>query len=319
MFGGGGGIHGFIVPKSFLYASTWRIPRGRLLDGLEILVDCGRAWDEVLLEQVIYLHRSGAKTPAYRNLKREEQQFETVNTIDKREYQRFEIYVNGVDDSELQIAHQMVKGGEFFGNHIVTTSGADLQNKVSGIKNDFTVLGGVNVQRYYLRGIKGYCNLNVVRDRAVIKAGNLLVQDILAFIGRPMEHVKITAHLVQEDENDFLILNTINQIEIISDELSPYFVLALLNSKLINWYVYRFIYAKPIRTMHFNRPVIQRIPLPNYAAYPDLISSIVAEVKKIYMNRRANEKLSQSRIDKYIFQLYGLSPQQTALVEENMP
>jgi len=229
---GGGGTHGFIVPKSFLYASTWRIPRDRLLDGLEILVDCGRAWDEVKLEQVIYLHRSGAKTPTYRNLKREEQQFETVNTIDKREYQRFEIYVNGVDDSELQIAHQMLKGQNLLGDHITNTRGAGLQREL---------------------------------------------------------------------------------------ELSPYFVLALLNSKLINWYVYRFIYAKAVMTMHFDSPVTSRIPLPNYAAYPDLISSIVAEVKKIYMNRRANEKLSQSRIDKYIFQLYGLSPQQTALVEENMP
>jgi len=95
--------------------------------------------------------------------------------------------------------------------------------------------------------------------------------------------------------------------------------LALLNSKLINWYVYRFIYAKAVMTMHFDSPATSRIPLPNYAAYSDLISSIVAEVKKIYMNRHANEKLSQSRIDKYIFQLYGLSPQHIALVEENMP
>ena len=134
-----------------------------------------------------------------------------------------------------------------------------------------------------------------------------------------MRHIKITAHIVQEAESNFLILNTINQIEIASDDLSSYFVLALLNSKLINWYVYRFIYAKPIRTMHFNRPVIKRIPLPDYAKQPDLIANVISDVKRIYANRHANEAAAQRRIDKAIFQLYGLSPEQIAIVEENMP
>jgi len=141
MFGGGGGIHGFIVPKSFLYASTWRIPRGRLLDGLEILVDCGRAWDEVLLEQVIYLHRSGAKTPAYRNLKREDLQFKLVGSIDKSECRRFELYVNGLNQAELQIAHQMLKGQDLLGNHITNTRGAGLQRELNEIEMGSRVIG----------------------------------------------------------------------------------------------------------------------------------------------------------------------------------
>ncbi len=314
-----GAVHGFIAPKSFLYASNWRTARGRLLDGLEILVDCGKVWDEVLLEQIIYLHKKGVKTPTYRNLTREDLRFNLVGRIDKRECRQFEIYVNDVDNAELGIAHQMIEAGNFLENHITVASGGDMQRKISGIKTNKAVLGGANVQRHYLRGIKGYYNLDAVHDRAVVQAGNILVQDILAFIERPMRHIKITAHIVQEAESNFLILNTINQIEIASDDLSSYFVLALLNSKLINWYVYRFIYAKPIRTMHFNRPVIKRIPLPDYAKQPDLIANVISDVKRIYANRHANEAASQRRIDKAIFQLYGLSPEQIAIVEENMP
>ena len=313
-----GAVHGFIAPKSFLYASNWRTARGRLLDGLEILADCGKVWGEVLLEQAIYLHRKGAETPTYRNLTREDLRFKLVGRIDKRECRRFEIYVNDVDKAELGIAHQMIEAGNFLENQITVASGGDMQRKISGIETNKAVLGGANVQRYYLRGIKGYYNLDDVPDRAVVQAGNILVQDILAFIERPMRHIKITAHIVQEAESNFLILNTINQIEIVSD-LSSYFVLALLNSKLINWYIYRFIYAKPIRTMHFNRPVIKRIPLPDYAKHPDLIANVISEVKRIYANRHANEAASQRRIDKAIFQLYGLSPEQIAVVEENMP
>ncbi|MDA0617658.1 MAG: hypothetical protein O3A66_02940, partial [Proteobacteria bacterium] len=36
----------------------------------------------------------------------------------------------------------------------------------------------------------------------------------------------------------------------------------LLNHKLVNWYAYRFIYGKAIRTMQFYNPTTSRIPIP---------------------------------------------------------
>lgn len=312
-----GAGHGFIAPKSFLYASNWRTARGRLLDGLEILADCGKVWGEVLLEQIIYLHRKGAKTPTYRNLTREDLRFELVGRIDKGECRQFGFFVNGLDDSELQIAHQMIEAGDFLENHITNTRGAGLQRHL--VKLGLAVLGGANVQRYYLRGIKGNYNLEFIPDNAAIKAGNLLAQNIITRLKKPVPHIRIVAHLVQESEKDLLILDTVNQIEVTSNELSPYFALALLNSKLINWYVYRFIYAKAVMTMHFDNPVTNRIPLPDYAKQPDLTANVISEVKRIYVNRHANEAASQRRIDKAIFQLYGLSQKQIAIVEGNMP
>ncbi len=315
----GDGGHGFIVPKSFLYASNWRKLRERLLDGLEVLADVGRGWDDVLLEQVVYIHRKGEKTHHYRNLKRDKQGFQFVGNVDKRECCRFGFFVNDIAESELQVAHQIRKNGILLGEYTTVSSGGDLQNQLSGIKKEFSVIGGANVQRYYMRGVKGYCDADIVSDKSVIQAGDLLVQDILAFIENPMRHIKITAHLVQEEECNLLILNTINRIEITSDDLSSQFVLAILNSKLINWYVYRFIFSKPIRTMHFNRLIISRIPLPNFTERPDLVAQIITEIKHIYANRHANEKPSQKRIDELIYQLYDLSTGQIALVEANMP
>jgi len=184
--------------------------------------------------------------------------------------------------------------------------------------SEHVVLGGGNVQRYHLREFKGYCNLGNVPTKSTIEAGNILVQDILAFIENPVKHIKITAHLVQESESGFLILNTINRIEV-QEGISAHLVLAILNCRLVNWYVYRFIFSKPIRTMHFNRPIVSRIPLPDLSVQPQLIDGIIAEVKRIYSNRYAYEKSSQLRIDQYIYELYGLSPDQIALVEANMP
>ncbi|MYH65269.1 MAG: hypothetical protein F4136_06410 [Chloroflexi bacterium] len=205
------------------------------------------------------------------------------------------------------------------GKFISVRAGADLQKAVVAGKQGFRLLGGINVQRYTLREQRGYFDSDELPRKARVNEGDILAQDILAFIENPMPHVKITAHKVLADEINIGILNTINKLAITSGEIDPNVILALLNSKLINWYVYRFIFAKPIRTMHFNRPIISRIPLPDLESHPLLIADITAEVDKIYANRHASLATSQQRIDELVFQLYGLSDEQIAHVKANMP
>ena len=306
------GGHGLIVPKSFLYASNWRKLRERLLDGLEILADVGRGWTEVLLEQVIYIHENHARTPSYRNLKRDDHVFQFAGTVNKGECRRFGFYLNDTDELALSVAHQVLAQGKFLGNHITNTRGAALQGKLSSLRRGSTVLGGRSLKRYYFSDVAGHYDMDIIPERARVNPGSILVQNIVT-----QRH--LVAQLVDEDHSDCLILDSVNQIRVVSDSLAPEFVLALLNSKLINWYVYYFVFAQATLTMHFDNPITDRIPLPNYNNLAELVASVEAEVKRIYDNRHANEKSSQERIDKYIYELYGLSPDQIALVEANMP
>ncbi len=228
--------------------------------------------------------------------------------------------MNDIAKSELDVAYQILSAELFLGDYSSNRRGAGLQRNLNDYRRGKSVLAGTSVQRYHIGKRKGYCDLVDIPENASLKAGNILGQNIITRLKNPLPHIRIVAHLIQEaEECDFLILDTVNQIDILHEELSPHFVLALFNSKLLNWYVYRFIYAKATLTMHFDTPVTNRIPLPNFTAQPELVEQIVAEVKNIYANRHANEKTSQARIDKYIFQLYGLSPEQIALVEANMP
>ena len=313
------GGHGLIVPKSFLYASNWLKLRERLLDGLDVIADCGRGWTEVLLEQVIYIHRIDVKTQDYRNLTLHRESEEQFQNIDKRECRRFQLLLNGVSGLDLQVAHQMRAAGQFLGAYITNRRGAGLQKQLRSTKIGHVVIGGRNVQRYHLSGIRGYCDIERIPNAASLRAGNIIAQTMIAFIERPIPHIKITAHIVTQSERNILILDKVNQIEVTNDAISPHFVVALFHSKLLNWYVYRFILSKPIRTMQFDNPVTNRIPLPDLKVHAELVEKIEAEVKRIYANRHANEKSSQERIDRYIYQLYGLSPDQIALVEANMP
>ena len=314
-------VHGLIVPKSFLYASNWRKLRERLLDGLEILVDCGKAWADVKLEQAIYIHRKGRLSNKYIYYDRKGTAIHHVGSIEKKLCRRFGFILNFVPDEwELQIAQRMLESqsklGELVSNARGSVSNADLSTLPIGLP----VIGGKNVQRYKLINRKGYFDETNISDGAHVKSGNLLIQNIVAHIQHPVPHIRVAAHIVQDDEEQKVLIDeTVNQVELRSDVISSHMLVAILNSTLMNWYAYRFIFAKAIRTMHFDNPTTNRIPLPDFASQSDLVEKIVAEVKNIYANRHANERTSQERINRYVYELYGLAPDQISLVEANMP
>lgn len=306
------GGHGLIVPKSFLYASNWRKLRDALLDGLEVLADCGRAWEEVNLEQVIYIHRQNGENGDYHNLKRDEQDFRRVGTVDKRECRIFRFYVNDIDEHAILVARHLLAQGQFLGRYISNIRGGALQAKLNSFRRGSPVIAGRTLKRYYFGELAGYTDTSDVPDKARVHERNILVQNIVT-----QRH--LVAQIVDGAHADHLILDSVNQIQLLSDSLSPEFVLALLNSKLVNWFVYYFLFAQASLTMHFDNPITDRIPLPNFVEKPELVTRIEAEVEKIYDNRHANEKAAQRRIDELIYQLYELSPDQIALVEANMP
>ncbi len=93
----------------------------------------------------------------------------------------------------------------------------------------------------------------------MLKKNSVLVQRIIAHIEKPVDHIKITAAIPKD--NSFIIVDTINQIQITDKSVSPFFILGLLNSKITNWYSYRFILGQAIRTMQFDNPVTCRIPI----------------------------------------------------------
>lgn len=306
------GGHGLIVPKSFLYASNWRKLRERLLDGLEDLADCEQAWEEVNLEQVIYVHRNSGLTQSYRNLKREGHVFKQVGRVDKRECRRFGFYINDIDERALVLARHLLAQGQFLGLYISNARGAALQGKLNTYHRGAPVIAGRTLKRYYFSEVAGYFDSSDVPEKARVSEGSILVQNIVT-----QRH--LVAQLVNDAHSDHLILDSVNQIQVLSDSLSPQFVLALLNSKLVNWFVYYFLFAQASLTMHFDNPITDRLPLPDFMNNPELVASIEAEVAQIYANRHANERTSQERINRYVYELYGLAPDQISLVEANMP
>jgi hypothetical protein len=125
----------------------------------------------------------------------------------------------------------------------------------------------------------------------------------------------------------YAIVDTINQLENIS-KLSNRYICAILNSKLICWYLYKFVFANAIRTMQFDNPTTSRIPIvvPNDAMHnkivslvdkmlkiqTDLHSSKTEKDKEIYQQKA---DIIDKQIDEIVYGLYGLTEKEIKIVE----
>ncbi|MCL5737743.1 MAG: restriction endonuclease subunit M, partial [Bacteroidetes bacterium] len=128
-------------------------------------------------------------------------------------------------------------------------------------------------------------------------------------------------------------VDTINQLWC-KEPFSHKFVLGILSSTLINWFVYRFIFAKAIRTMHFDSVVTDRIPIPNIEfnnpaekkMHDDLVNLVERmlslhkelQSKQFDSEREPIERqitATDKKIDALVYELYGLTEEEIKIVE----
>ena len=133
--------------------------------------------------------------------------------------------------------------------------------------------------------------------------------------------------------HQYILVDTINQLSNKS-EYSTYFILAILNSKLISWYAYRFIYSKAIMTMQFDNPTTSRIPMPLvdllkksdkeiHDKLVNLVDNMIEINKKLNNEKNPDVVTMLSRkveaiddsIDEIVYGLYQLTEEEIKIVE----
>ncbi|MBN2858081.1 MAG: N-6 DNA methylase, partial [Candidatus Delongbacteria bacterium] len=289
------GLLSFIIPKSFSYASNYQPIREFLRNGLNEVVDCKKVWKEVKLEQVIMNYRKNQLSDFYNSAVLDDQIIKQVGMIKKYTFEKYGFFLNDISNSELEIANKLTQS-DFYLDDISDNSRGGMFQKFVSEHGDYDVIGGAEIQRHGITGTKGKVKAeDIEKDtKSQIKNNSILVQNIVAHIENPVDHIKITATI--PDSNEYKILDTINQIKI-NEDYSDKFVWALLNSNLINWYAYRFIFGKAIRTMHFDSPVTSRIPVKK-ANQESQIPFIEKADIMLDLNKQLQEKSNkfQSRI-----------------------
>lgn len=333
---------GYIIPKSFIYASNWESSRDLMIDDLFELVDCGKVWKEVKLEQVITLFEKGLKNDSYITSIREDKEIKRIGNINKNTYKEFGFYLNAVSNDELNIAYKMNVSKKYINDYCINKRGVGCQKycveDINSNEEYYFVLGGKHINRYYYPNIiKGYVEKKyIVNDNGFIKNNSILVQNIVAHIMNPVPHIKIIAMLssILDNKDKYILVDKVNQLENISS-LDTRFILAIINSKLISWYSYRFIFGLAIRTVQFDNPTTSRIPMPvidlsnsSHKEVHDkivvLVDNIIELNKKLILEKNPNSLnminrqilACEKQLDNLIFSIYNLNDEEKRIINE---
>ena len=86
----------------------------------------------------------------------------------------------------------------------------------------------------------------------------IIVQNIIAHVTRPFDHI---IFMGAYDELGRLNLDNVGNIYLRDARYNPFYMLAVLNSFLMSWYLYRFVYAKAIRTMRYDGYHLAKTPI----------------------------------------------------------
>jgi len=328
------GFNGFIIPKPFLYSSVWNKTREMLIDDLQVICDVSRAWENVLLEQVIYCLQKGSNENTYKSNSIIDNQIEKESEIKKSDCLFFGFIINNLTNNVIEIGKKAWVNSESLNNIINNTRGGMFQKKITDEITGTKVLGGKQISRYKINGIKGYCKNNIINTypNAIIKDKSLLFQNIIAHIKNPSPHIKIIGTVSNKEISDnYLILDTINQFDNLS-KYSSLYLLGLLHSNFINWFVYQFVFANAIRTMHFDGPTTEKIPvhilslndrktIKTHDRMVALVEHMLVLHKRTPQTPFEQEQLQReiaatdAQIDQLVYELYGLTDEEIRIIE----
>lgn len=247
----------------------------------------------------------------YHNLCLVDDHFDFIAKISKATKPAFGFFLNGVNEMSISLGMKIKENSVSLGDISTNNRGEPLQGELH-IDGTYPVIGGKDIDRECIRSIKGYINTDTdIGQKAEINSNSLLFQNILAHITEPYPQIKLIGCV--PNRKNVYIVDTINQISI-KEEYCNKYIWCLLNSKLICWYVYNFIYGKAIRTMHFDSVSTDRIPIriiKDSSAYQKLWSQYVAEGND-------KDKIS-NEIDLLVYHLYGLTYDEVLIVDPETP
>jgi len=326
---------GMILPKPIAYSSAWAVLRANTQDALRVLVDVGKAWKEVKLEQSICIFGNKDDVGSgYLSLRRDGEAFVDATAIPEAAINVFGFWLNGISAAELRIGRKIAAAGSNLGDVATNTRGAMLQASLVETGRGRRVFGGRHVARYNLLPSSLILPAGIqIPENGQVTAGAVLAQNIVAHIANPAGHIKIIATLASQKDTRGVLLDTINQIRG-TGQLSNKFLLGIINSRLASWYMYRFVYGRAIRTMHFDATSTDRLPIPRIdfsspkdksrhdriAAWVDQM--LEAKQQETAAGRAAELALRKCamldrQIDELVYELYGLTEEEVRLVENS--
>jgi restriction endonuclease S subunit len=184
-------------------------------------------------------------------------------------------------------------------------------------KNSKPFLEGKDIGRYQI----SWKNRYILFDRNILHRPrpNYVWESKEKIIIRRIGGGSIAIHAAL-DTHQFYTFASINNLLLRQNSGIAYkYLLALLNSRLLNWYYVENFTNRSELTVNISRTYLDQLPIvvpPN-----KLQEEIMALVDQILSaknsNQKANTNILEHQIDQLVYQLYGLTSEEIAIVEGN--
>ena len=315
------GVLAFIVPKSLLFVENWHSLLFALLGKTRVLVDVEASFKNVKLEQAIFVYDTCYTENFYTARKFIDETWVRKTHIAYTHPEQFQAWICDVSAEEIQLGLKLSQIGMFMRDVSKTKRGLPSRKLLKAV-GDIPVVGGRNINRYGIDGVEGFINsedLDSSNDTdQFLRQPKVMSQKMIAHVQNPKPHIKIIATVDQT--GDILSLATVVNTVLTDENFTPIFILAILNSSLINWYVYKFVFCGAVRTMNFDNYYVGKIPIPivtleEQQPIVDLAKRIMAAKVE---NPLANCSVDARRIDKRVYDLYRLTDAEVQTVKSSI-
>jgi len=294
------GYMSLLSPKSLTYASDWFNLRKFLISELLEIYDVKEAFKDVLLEQVFFISKRGSKVNYY--LAKDFFREDAPIKINKGKIE--DTLLCDLTNRDFKIVEN-IKKEYSLAELIHTWRGLPFQRYIDEVEGDEEIIIGKNIGLYTLKNDLPRIKLrNVLRkfDKNIknLKKPKLVFQNIVAFISQPVHHIKVMG--TYEDKGR-ITLDTVNNIELKVNDVSPLFFLGLMNSVFFNWLLHRVAFNRAVRTMHLDNYALRKIPIP--PINKETITNIESLVKDLLINGYSAKKYFM--IEDMVLQLYEIN------------
>ncbi len=344
-----GGWLGFVIPKSLLRVDSYRGIRRYLLRKCEIrsITDIGRGFEEVGYEVVTLVAQKTTK-----RTKRTIVIYTEINDLEHKDFKKHE-----ADQSFFE------KEGVFL--IYVTKDVQPIYEKLHG--TDCVSLGGEKRIAKIWRGLPISVNSPLISaaktkpsdtrclqgesiGRYVTKTSPILWlhEEAVAEHKEAINRLKRKKIVVQNivtskvrcvgtyDDEGLVDIDTITNVSVEDERFDEKFVLAIMNSKLMTWYLRDVVFNRAELTMHMDDPYLGQVPIKVVPKKDQQkivrIVDRLLELRKIlgkteytlfthleYNKAVKEQKRLNGKLDELVFDLYGLTENEKAIITRLIP
>ncbi|MCL6523941.1 MAG: Eco57I restriction-modification methylase domain-containing protein [Thermoflavifilum sp.] len=318
------GVNSFIVPKSLCYSLGWNSCASFLFPTLQKLIDSGKAFEFVKLEQVIFVKQKVKQQGFYVTGLYDGNEVLELGEVSKDIFHNRRVLLAGQYPKELAVIKKIINSFKArWEDYVSIERGLNWQSKVAKFPGATPIYRGAQLFPYHLDKATDFVDISKFdkREYAYLLRPKILNQLAIAHVQNPYPHFFLQAAL---DMDYNLVYETISCTFVTDQRVDIRFLLGINNSKLFAWLLYKFIYSNAIRSTRYDAQYVGRIPTPNFENIDqkpliDLVDKILAITKDDdYLENSAKQAKVheyEKQIDQLVYKLYGLTDEEIKIVE----